>query len=721
MIRLDGCSPTPMSSYMVGMGLFRLIAKQMDPNVRAFWKHDRLVLEMGCGRDELLNFLMHEYEPSPVISPWSFRKYFKNICESRHIIELDRMSQYKASIDSTEQILQTFSEFERLSKDVKEVISGFLNSNNLQEKIKLSKDVKEVISDEAKFGLIQLCRNMWPDAAVEWLDAAAVLMPNAISKNPLFGVGGNDGNFDISENFIKRLVLVFEDRKDTSKKWLEAALFRKGAALENLSTFGHNPRGSGRPNSGSTYMGKHVSNPWEHILMVEGMLMFAGGISRRTGRYAGWSVFPFVVDAAKGYATAVNEKDRGEIWLPLWGRPASYDEMRLVLREGRASYGGKRAKTGVDFALAAASLGVERGIDKFCRFGVLGRKGGRADRPYHMSVDLGTIHVRSGLENTPVNDVKQWYESILLFVKGNKTSSKAPRSLQAAVQQFEGRIVDLCRCPDPSTVQSLLVAMGRLERTVSGRTWPKESGVEPFRKTLSPEWVGAANDGTAEFRLAAAAASIGKAEGVGPIRKNLERVVLKEKFWVASTQPGSCVWREGAALTDNLGRVCIRRIIDEKKAATDSTHTTLPLRGPFEVHLDDVEEFLAGKLNEKKITELLLPLSMVHWNGWECRVGPTPENLIPVPVAYALAKSMYDTPGIQVDIAPLRLLEAGRIADAMKLIRRRARASNMAHPGPPASCPPDDVSRRLLGSLVFPVGYGSRRKLLDLAVLQEPP
>lgn len=694
MIRLDGCRPAPLSSYMVGMGVFRLTAEQKDPDVRAFWERDRLVLETGCGKEDLVDFLLHEYEPSPVISPWSLNKYNSSVRKAGSVMGLPRMYRYREAVDSTAQVLRAFRESEGLDGGV----------------------VKEDISGESKLAFVRLCRNMWPDAAVEWLDAAAVLMPDRLSGNPLFGETGNDGNFDIPENFAARLAMVFDDRLDVAREWLEAAMFRKGAALAELTTFGHDPRGSGRPNSGSGYMGRDVSNPWEHVLMVEGMMMFAGGISRRTGRHAGRSAFPFAVGATKaGYATAADEKDRGEIWLPLWSRPASYGETRLVLREGRASYGNRKARTGADFALAAASLGVERGIDGFLRFGVLGRKGGKKDRPYHMSVDLGTVRVGDVPEARLVRDVAPWYERILRFV--TRDGNKAPQSLKAAVRQFEGRIIDMCKSPGPQSAQSLLVATGRLERLVSGRAWPDGSGVEPFSGSLSADWLGAADDGTAEFRLAAAAASVRGAGDVGPIRENLEEVKREKGRWAAKPGSASCVWREGAALAANLGRVCVRRAIDGKAAKLGA----LPLDGNLRASLGDVEEFLAGVLDEEKIANLLLPLSMVRADGQEYERAAGGENRVPIPAAYALAKSVYGTPGVPVDMSSLALLGAGRVAEALGSMRRRARASGMLDGRVPAGNPPDGVAERLLGSLVFPVGPADRRRLLGMAAMREPP
>lgn len=687
MIPLDGCRTTPLASYMKGMGVFRLTAEQWDGDVRAFWYRDRFKLETGRDRNNLADFFLDEYAPSPVIGPWSLTKYRAGVEAIRPVLELPRMAKYAEAVESTEHILRSFCKSEGLDGEA----------------------TKDDIFGEAKDRFIRLCRNAWPDGAVEWLDSAIVLWANTRSHNPLFGEGGNDGNFDVSENFAKRLNMVFADR-DRSQELLGAALFGEDVELEKLTTFGHDPSGSGRPNSGAGSDGSSLANPWDHILMVEGMLMFAGGISRRAGQRTGRAVFPFVVESARaGYATVANEKDRGEVWLPLWGKPASYGEMRQALREGRAHYGGRAARTGLDFALAVSSMGVERGIDGFRRFGVLGRKGGKPDRPYHVSVDMDVVRVGNAPGAELVKDILRWYDDTSRFAQ-----DRAPRSLKSAVRDMGEDIFALGRNPGPTAVQSLLMSFGRLERTVSGRTWPDKKQAKPFPGTLSPGWITAADDGSAEFRLAAAAASVRGADGKGCIRENLEAVEWDKDSWVAKPKSASCVWRTGSTLADNLGRVCIRRAVEEWAMPDVPPHHRRRL-----ATLGDVEAFLAGMLNEQKIADLLLPLSMVRPDGPKCVEG---ENHIPVPAAYALAKVTYGTPGISAGIRPLRLLEIGRTAEALELIHRRARVAGMLErAGMAAGVPPDIFSKRLLGSLMFPVGAEARKRLLDMAAMREPP
>src|SRR5207244_1399946 len=125
----------------------------------------------------------------------------------------------------------------------------------------------------------------------------------------------------------------------------------------------------------------------------EGALCFAGAVTRKLGSTSGRSAFPFSVSlSASGYGTAVDkEADQWEIWLPLWERWISLSELRLIFAEGRAQVGGRVAKTGVDFARAVTSFGVDRGIESFARFGVVkGRVGGEN---YNTAVPLGIFGV----------------------------------------------------------------------------------------------------------------------------------------------------------------------------------------------------------------------------------------------------------------------------------------------------------------------------------------
>ena len=70
-LTLDGCSPTPLASYLKALGVLRLLSsgannvsgEAVDPGVRGWWEGERFHLRTTLGRDGVLGFFLHEYAP----------------------------------------------------------------------------------------------------------------------------------------------------------------------------------------------------------------------------------------------------------------------------------------------------------------------------------------------------------------------------------------------------------------------------------------------------------------------------------------------------------------------------------------------------------------------------------------------------------------------------------------------------------------------------------
>ena len=73
---LSACHPTPLASYLKALGIFRLVAEQLNPEVRGFWRDDMFVLSNGPSSEELEEFLLKDYSPSPIMAPWGARSGF---------------------------------------------------------------------------------------------------------------------------------------------------------------------------------------------------------------------------------------------------------------------------------------------------------------------------------------------------------------------------------------------------------------------------------------------------------------------------------------------------------------------------------------------------------------------------------------------------------------------------------------------------------------------
>src|SRR5947207_13195356 len=68
---LKGCTPEPLMSYLKALGVFRLIAEQVDPAARMSWSGGAMHLHSKFDRDGVMKFLLEEYRPTPVLAPWN--------------------------------------------------------------------------------------------------------------------------------------------------------------------------------------------------------------------------------------------------------------------------------------------------------------------------------------------------------------------------------------------------------------------------------------------------------------------------------------------------------------------------------------------------------------------------------------------------------------------------------------------------------------------------
>lgn len=70
-IPLPGCAPTPLASYLKALGVFRLVNEQADPSARGYWKNEAFVLSSKLTKEELAEFFLARYAPTPLVDPWN--------------------------------------------------------------------------------------------------------------------------------------------------------------------------------------------------------------------------------------------------------------------------------------------------------------------------------------------------------------------------------------------------------------------------------------------------------------------------------------------------------------------------------------------------------------------------------------------------------------------------------------------------------------------------
>jgi CRISPR-associated protein Csx17 len=228
----------------------------------------------------------------------------------------------------------------------------------------------------------------------------------------------------------------------------------------------------------------------------------------------------------------------------------------------------------------------------------------------------------------------------------------------------------------------------------------------------------AADDGSHEFALAAALASIDstreKPSNLGvdmPFRCHLGPLSLvnRRDAWDDTTEAqGLAVWTMRNLVRD-MGTVLERRLIEARRYSfAFQDRQELPLRGWRAAPLAAVAAFLAGHTDDNRISVLSVGLAWVRaHNG-----GASPEREDALPFAYAALKPLVAPVGIgsdgetrrPIDALPLvRLLGADRADDAVALAQRMMRGTGKAAPFARLNPVTATNPVRLAAGLLFPI------------------
>ncbi len=664
-LTLYGCAPTPLASYLKALGILRLLSSSSnnvkgepaDPYARGWWQNERFHLLTSLGRDGVMEFFLRDYAPSPVIAPWNGGSGF---------YPRDNRDGF-GPLDSG----NVATRFRPFATAVR------VSSEALRD---LGLEVRPRGDEKAR--LVGALRAQLPESALPWLDATLVLSGDGLGFPPLLGTGGNDGRLDFTNNLMRRLVSekasargIFDAASGApspeADALLTSALFDRpihqltGAAVGQFS-----PSGAGGPNAATAYEGASVVNSWDYVLMLEGAATFAcSAVRRHEGAAASRASFPFTVravGAGSGGVDTMDEPDaRAEFWAPLWKRPARFVEIEALFGEGRAVTNGRTAQDGLEFARALASLGVSRGISEFQRYGFFKRAG----KNHH-----ATAISRRRAEPSPgavlVTDLDEggWLDRARRFGR----ESNHPAALRNVVKVLEDALIELL-APAPShrLVSTGLEAIGRLADWLStSSTGQAKVGPPPL---LSREWLSRADDGTPEFRIAAALAGLGIPARLGadasdsrelrfdhslapPMAAHLApltngssdgfegktffrgRWLRKRRAWARDNSPPTVVWGHGG-LVANMIAVLERRLVESSVRGLRDK----PLDSANFARLPDVAAFLSGEFDDARCSALLAGMVWAHpvWlpGGKAERVGAE----LKVPFAYAALKPVFSS------------------------------------------------------------------------------
>lgn len=596
-VRLMGCTSTPVGSYLKAFGVLRLVAVQADPDARGRWRNGAFELRSQLDLDDLVGFLTERYVPSPILSPWNGGSGFhpKDVGAGAALRTLDQ---------------RTHPRFDALRRGIA-ACRGALGRLEITDKPE----------GERKERLVRELRASLDDAALEWLDAAVIVLTGKLAFPPVLGSGGNDGRYEFSGNFLLALARLFdEDGMPAlgSRELAAGALRRSSTELERVGA-SHLAR-DGSPTSSPTGTGDNLANPWDLVLALEGTLALgASAVRRGAGSLHSQLAAPFTAQAsAAGYGSATTaETGRGELWLPLWRGWASFPEIRNLARESRMTVGRSPARNGLDATRAARTLGVASGVSAFQRVAILERAGQSG-----LSVTAGCLTVREAPAARLLNHFEDWLRRVVrLGADGTAAQRLAARQLEAAAFAFAAD-------PIMSTAQALVLRVAGAEQVLAMSGDRSPAGLRPVSLGPGPAWLKVMDDGSPELRLAASIAALPRTPRQAGVREFLLGTGLDDRgrrTYARSTR-GVPAHASGRV---RLAQLQARRALQAAPSAASAVAISASV----------LHRAAAGHLNLDRVVALTEALAAADWRTGGTLGPDTPAD--PVPALQLLAVAWH--------------------------------------------------------------------------------
>ncbi|MBL8340322.1 MAG: type I-U CRISPR-associated protein Csx17 [Rubrivivax sp.] len=696
--RLDGCAPAPLANYLKALGILRLVAEQLDAQARGWWDGERFVLASAVGEDELLQFLLERYAPTPMLNPWGARSGF-----------------YSGSSESTSRELLS-----RIAESAHPRFSAFAASVAIARESIIKVTGGKKPDEEKEGGKAELVRDLKArlrGPASAWLEAVIAIVDTSakgLQQPSLWGTGGSEGSGSYTAAYMKALNECLIDRA-----W--------DGALRH-SVFGNAPGpAQDWPESFGQFLPSGVGSPWDLLLAFEGACLVRSSVAKRSDSAGDrWVSSPFFVAPSGVGAPSTARLDefalnkgkelpgRGEQWFPIWSAPATLAEVSHVFRDGRAVVGRSRPQGALSMARAAARLGVARGVTRFVRYGYLQRN----NLATHFAVPLGRFDVPDRPEPTLacLDDLDTW----LRRLRREARSDKAPARLVLAERRLSEALLAVTqRAAEPARWQVALLRMAEIEALQVRGTGAKAGAIPRLR----PQWVSAADDGSVELRLAVAFALQCADARAGARRDGVRR------HWVALDGEGDRNERvvQGRDGIDDAIALVARRLLEAGRAGV----RRLPLEPGFGVAASrhDVARLIAGEVDLDHC--LALARALMAIDPQACarrppRVASAPPADWPDDawIAIRLALLPWPLPDGRApgcDPAILRRLRTDDLAAAVQLAARRLHIAGIHCPiGPVVSS--TRLARRYAAALAFPINRHTATALaarLDPSIAKE--
>ena len=593
---LPGLQPQPLATYLAGLGLTRLLGEQPDPTATAAWTGSGLAVDTTV--DDIATWLVDDYVPTPVLSPWNGGSGFGQKGKAQREALAALLALPGPRLDSFRQAMTVAAEVAQRSRT-----DGWEKGRTVRE-----------------------LRNRCPDSLLPWIDATVVLANDQVYFPPLLGTGGNDGRLEFSHTLHKRLREVLDPEPAARRR--SAAYARdllSGQQSEQLTRamMGQfDPAGAGGKGSSPFGDAESLGNPWLFVLLVEGALLFAASAARRQLHGARRAAMPFTVFASPDGSSsgAEGESSRGEVWAPVWDRPFTLPEIRQLFTEARASWRGRPAQRAADFYASTRTLGVARGIGAFTRYGLHQRNG-----LAFVAVPIDHVEVRAEPDVHLAAQLEDWVS----WVRRGESTTAVGR----AVRRFDGAHLSFVRDGGALRLARLLAALTNLEQAAGRSSRVRENvpvrrppAAAPFLRVLVRE-------SGPELRVAVGLASCATRPRAGgqpsrAMRQLLLPVDPEPRWRQAPVVPGF-----GARpLVDVLADVLAWRSRTAPEEADVTTFRGVPtFRYGVPVPAGDLHAFAAGQLNGARLDLLLRACLALRWDGVRHDWNPDLDLAVPVP------------------------------------------------------------------------------------------
>jgi len=664
-IILNNCKSTPFASYLKSLGIMRIISEQKEIGIRGFWKDETFVLETNLDHERIIDFFLNEYEPTPIVSPWNNGSGF--------YVNEKNWSDNTTGKDFWSYLLNNQDKrFELYRKTVEGImkwqeIKEWNSKKTGNKKDRKENETSKSLPKELKISIVRKSRNLLNDKVLRWIDASVIVNPHdELKMTPLMSTGGNEGNLDYSSIFIKSLnELFFENSKqELVKEWLESSIFGGPAhdlpATVKIGKFFAGKAGGNNQGYGPEQ--KDIpTNPWDFVFLMEGSLIWNSGTVTHYSNKEANLFTPFTSGSSEAKYT---------IWTPLWGAPSSIDEIEWLFSEGRAELRLNKARSDLEFLEATASLGVDRNIKKFIKYEIKEERG----QGYYLMRPASKVDVKKMRNIDSIVELNNLIQDIDRFILNFKNN--APASLKTARNALRKSVEELIINENPDRYLKVLIDVGKIEGIIARLKTHRREGSSSSNNVLGGKWLDITDDGSAEFRIAAAIASISGACGIDDIRTNIGIKGNNNYSWY------------GGSLPDKMINTLSRRLIEAHKNQCEEN----PLKSLLFATVEDVSAFITGNVNYQKIEDIIYGLMIIDWASVDSKISDKWRvNQKPWFVPnYPILKLLFNPRGkitingkeiiTKIEDPIIPLIKSGRVREACEIARRRLVSSGLSVP-----------------------------------------